>query len=409
LFRSLKPIAIAVFVLSMAVAAEAAPAGPQTRHELDESVLPLAVVGQPFSYQFETALRDPAPTFSVSGGQLPGGIALSEAGLLAGVPADFGTFKFTVGASNGAGQETTPELTLVATGPPLLSLSAAQGLTSTSADLSASINPRNIAANAWFEFWPAANPADVDYTAAQTVAAGADAVPISAQIKGLKPETDYMFRAMAVNDVTPKGVFTDPLGLTTPLPPPTAGETFNLEPVDGRTAIKCPTDADFKTLDEPEQVSLDCQIDTNHGTVGLTASKGSSGQTQTAQFWGGLFGISQEHGDDQDAVLSLAGALRCERKKSGKKRRRGGQPRARKGGGGRQLWGSGSGNYKTVGSHGAATVRGTIWLVSDRCNGDTLFKVSRGTVAVRDFTKQANVVLNAGEQYTAKGRIARLP
>jgi len=392
----------------MAVAAEASPAGPQTRHELKESVLPLAVVGQPFSYQFETALRNPA--FSVSSGQLPGGIALSESGLLAGVPDAYGTFSFTVAASNGTGQETTPELTLVATGPPLLSLSPAQGLTSTTADLSASINPRNIAANAWFEYWPAANPAAVDYTPAQTVAPGASAVQVTAQVKGLNPTTDYLFRATAVNDVTPKGVFTDPLGLTTPLPPPTAGETFNLEPVDGTTSVKCPQDGDFKKLDEPTQVSLDCQVDTIHGTVSLTASKGSSGQTQTAQFWGGLFGVSQEHGDDREAVLSLAGGLRCERRKSGKKKkRRGGQTRARKGGAGRQLWGSGSGNYKTVGSHGAATVRGTVWLVSDRCNGDTLFKVSRGTVAVRDFTKQATVVLNAGDQYVAKGGIARLP
>jgi hypothetical protein len=391
----------------MAVAAEASPAGPQTRHELKESVLPLAVVGQPFSYQFETALRQ--PTFSVSSGELPGGISLSDSGLLAGVPVADGTFSFTVAATNDTGQETTPELTLVATGPPLLSLSPAQGLTSTTADLSASVNPRRIAANAWFEYWPAANPADVDYTPAQTVAAGANPVQITAQIKGLNSATDYRFRATAVNDVTPKAVFTDPLGLTTPLPPPTAGETFNLDPVDGTTSVKCPQDGDFKTLKEPTQVSLDCQIDTKHGTVGLTASKGSSGQTQTAQFWGGLFGISQEHGDDKEAVLSLAGALRCERKKAGKKKRHGGQERARKGGAGRQLWGSGSGNYKTVGSHGAATVRGTIWLVSDRCNGDTLFKVSRGTVAVRDFTKQATVVLNAGEQYIAKGGIARLP
>jgi hypothetical protein len=122
-----------------------------------------------------------------------------------------------------------------------------------------------------------------------------------------------------------------------------------------------------------------------------------------------LFGIDQEHGDEKEAVLSLAGGLRCERKKSAKKKRRGGQVRARKGGAGRQLWGSGSGDYKTVGSHGSATVRGTVWLVADRCNGVTLFKVNRGTVVVRDFTEQAKVVLDAGEQYIAKGGIDRLP
>ena len=81
----------------------------------------------------------------------------------------------------------------------------------------------------------------------------------------------------------------------------------------------------------------------------------------------------------------------------------------RRGSGGRKLWGSGEGNYKTVGSHGSATVRGTIWLVADRCDGSTLFKVKRGTVVVRDFIKKSSVVLQAGQSYIAKVAIGRLP
>lgn len=401
--------AILVLVLSMAAAAQAASSGPQTRHELNEAVLPLAVVGQPFSYQFETELEDPPGTFSVADGQLPAGISLSSAGLLAGTPVGDGIAKFTVAASNGTGNETTGELTLITSGPPLLTLSPAQAITSTTADLSASLNPRNISANAWFEYWPAANPADVDYTAAQAVAPGPKAVQVTAKIAGLNPATAYRFRATAVNDVAPKGVFTDPIDLTTPLPPPTAGATFNLEPVDGTTSIKCSDDQDFSKLEKPEQVPLDCQVDTSHGTVALTASKGSSGETQTAQFWGGRFDINQKAGDNQAAILGLAGSRRCEKrkKKPGKHSRV--EKRARKGGGGRKLWGSGSGNYKTVGSHGAATVTGTIWLVSDRCDGSTQFKVKKGTVVVRDFVKKKSVILNAGDSYIAKVVGGRLP
>ena len=81
----------------------------------------------------------------------------------------------------------------------------------------------------------------------------------------------------------------------------------------------------------------------------------------------------------------------------------------RKGSDGRRLWGSGEGNYKTVGSHGSATVPGTIWLVPDRCDGSTLFKVKRGTVVVRDFIKERSVVLKAGQSYIAKVAIGRLP
>ena len=82
--------------------------------------------------------------------------------------------------------------------------------------------------------------------------------------------------------------------------------------------------------------------------------------------------------------MKLVGQLRCERRTS-----KGGRVQLRRGGGGggRKLWGSGKGNYKTVGSHGAATVQGTIWLVQDRCDGSTLVKVKHGTVWVEDFVK----------------------
>jgi hypothetical protein len=170
---------------------------------------------------------------------------------------------------------------------------------------------------------------------------------------------------------------------------------------------RCPGEADFSPLTSPKQVTLDCEVDTRHGTVSLTASKGSSGETQTAQFWGGRFDLDQKAGDNEAAVLGLAGSKRCEERISGKRHRV--EKRARAGGGGRKLWGSGAGNYKTVGSHGAATVRGTIWLVADRCDGSTRFKVNSGIVAVRDFVKRKTVILEAGQSYVAKVAGARLP
>src|SRR6185437_5907630 len=48
-------------------------------------------------------------------------------------------------------------------------------------------------------------------------------------------------------------------------------------------------------------------------------------------------------------------------------------------------WGGGDGNSRTEGHDGSATVRGTTWLVEDRCNGTTFFKTKRGIVSVRDF------------------------
>jgi uncharacterized repeat protein (TIGR01451 family) len=66
----------------------------------------------------------------------------------------------------------------------------------------------------------------------------------------------------------------------------------------------------------------------------------------------------------------------------------------------RQLWGSAKGNFKTTGRYAAATVRGTIWLVQDRCDG-TLTQVVDGVVSVEDLARKRTVTVNAGSSYLA--------
>ncbi|MGZ6645649.1 MAG: hypothetical protein ACXVFT_27915, partial [Solirubrobacteraceae bacterium] len=66
-----------------------------------------------------------------------------------------------------------------------------------------------------------------------------------------------------------------------------------------------------------------------------------------------------------------------------------------------QLWGSGKGKFRTSGKYSSATVRGTIWLVQDRCQG-TLTKVSRGTVQVANFQRNTTVSVTAGHSYLAR-------
>jgi hypothetical protein len=51
----------------------------------------------------------------------------------------------------------------------------------------------------------------------------------------------------------------------------------------------------------------------------------------------------------------------------------------------RRLWADGHGRFRTRGRYSAATVRGTRWLVEDRCEG-TITEVARGEVEVEDFT-----------------------
>jgi len=192
-------------------------------------------------------------------------------------------------------------------------------------------------------------------------------------------------------------------------PNPVAGETINLEPVEGTVELQCPGEDRFSKLTAFKQVPLGCLINTRHGVVDLTASKGKSG-LQGGHFWGGVFVTSQAAGDDQVVELKLAGRRMCERRASAPKRsaRKPVATLSRAGKGGRKLWGSGKGNFETSGSQGSATVRGTTWLVVDRCDSSTLIKVGEGTVVVRDFVKDKSVTLTTGEQYLAKAPIPRL-
>jgi hypothetical protein len=67
----------------------------------------------------------------------------------------------------------------------------------------------------------------------------------------------------------------------------------------------------------------------------------------------------------------------------------------------RLLWGSGKGQFRTRGRYAAATVRGTIWLTADRCDG-TFVRVKRGVIQVTDIPRTPPVTLRAPKSYLAK-------
>jgi len=389
---------------------------------IEDVELPPAQVGAHYGYLFESDQQS-VSSYAVKEGELPDGLGLDPSGLLSGVPTASGHFSFVVITYNHVtgGTEQHAEMDVVAA--PEAALGPAEAITQTTARLRGSVTPGNFAIDAWFEYWPT-GATDALSTTVEEIDGGVDPVEVTREIDGLAPATEYSFRLAVSSELSPDPVYSETRTLrtaepvkppaqavlaetvSTGLPPPQAGKTFNIEPAGGSVSTKCKGDGDFRKLDRPKQVTLDCEIDAEDGTVSVTASKGSSGETQTALFWGGLFDIDQEAGDNREAQMTLAGQRRCEKRGDGMGNKR---QLANKGSGGRRLWGSGEGNYKTVGSHGSATVRGTIWLVADRCDGSTLFKVKRGTVVVRDFIKKSSVVLQAGQSYIAKVAIGRLP
>jgi hypothetical protein len=67
----------------------------------------------------------------------------------------------------------------------------------------------------------------------------------------------------------------------------------------------------------------------------------------------------------------------------------------------RQLWGKAKGQFRTKGRFASASIRGTIWLTRDRCDG-TLVQVKQGVVKVADFAKRKTVTVRSGKSYLAK-------
>jgi parallel beta helix pectate lyase-like protein len=175
------------------------------------------------------------------------------------------------------------------------------------------------------------------------------------------------------------------------LPDPVFHKNVNALPKSGTVKIKLPGTDKFVTLTEGVQIPLGTTVDTRKGRVTIVAAAGTG---QTADFYQGLFKVSQTKGAKPITVLTLVEKLTgCKTKKkasaAAKKKRK------------RRLWGNGSGRFRTKGKHSAATVVGTIWLVEDRCRS-TLTRVRRGRVKVRDYGKKKTVTVRKGKKYIAR-------
>jgi hypothetical protein len=64
------------------------------------------------------------------------------------------------------------------------------------------------------------------------------------------------------------------------------------------------------------------------------------------------------------------------------------------------LHGSAHGKFRTKGRYAAATVRGTIWTIADRCDG-TLTHAIKDSVLVSDFVRHKTIILRPRHTYLA--------
>lgn len=295
---------------------------------------------------------------------------------------------------------------------------AAPGVTSSS--LSGSVDPNGEATSYRFQYGK--TTAYGSQTALGSVHAGTSAVPVSAAAGGLQPSTTYHYRVIAFNAGGPAAgvdrTFTTRaapsadeggvLGDTAQSPAPVARKTVVIAEVSGSVLLKVPGSKKFVPIGLARSIPVGSQIDARKGRVRLTSAADANGKTQSALFYDGIFKVGY-------ATEALA---------SGKKRRKkamrvlitqaalvgkvGPCPRAKKAGASakrrkRRLWGNGKGRFRTRGRRSSALVRGTTWLVEDRCDG-TLTRVTKGSVTVRDFARRKNVIVKKGRKYLARAK-----
>lgn len=188
------------------------------------------------------------------------------------------------------------------------------------------------------------------------------------------------------------------------LPAPVTGKTVNVSVRKGRIYVRIPPSKKYVRLKGAMQIPVGATVDAKKGRVNLVSTTGTGEEKQLAWFYDGIFKVGQTRGAKPVTELKLAEPLaKCPKPKRGrkasaaaqKKTKKAKKPKTRK------LWGEGKGSFRTSGRHSSATVRGTKWVVTDRCDG-TLTRVKQGSVLVRDFKRKRNVVVRAGKQYLAR-------
>jgi hypothetical protein len=200
-----------------------------------------------------------------------------------------------------------------------------------------------------------------------------------------------------------------------PPAPPVPGKSVVASVVSGTVLVKYPPGSapagaspgnGFVPFNGAANLPVGSQLDTRKGRVKLTSAADSGGKkTQASDFYDGVFQVRQaapKKSKKPQALFTdivLKGQLSrssCARARAAAVDKKKG-PKSVLG----KLWGNGKGKFRTTGKYSSATVRGTIWLTQDECDG-TLTKVKRGVVQVRDFKRKKTLTVKTGHSYLAR-------
>ena len=329
--------------------------------------------------------------------------------------------------------------------PPALGATEVTGTTDTTATITTRVRPN--AQPTTFKVQLGTTTAYGKQTANIGIGSGGTVVAATVTLLGLTPQTTYHARLVASNDAgtsngpdftftttaTPPPVDTNPgtkppdaapepakpadvapspetapvtapvapeapLAITATTPPPEMGKSVALTEVKGTILIK-DAKGKFVPLDGAATLPTGTVVDATNGTIELESAVDANGATQKGQFWGGQFQITQPADGRGMTQLTLAGgSFKSCNKQSARKASAAASKRPPK----RSLWGSdNNGRFQTRGRGSVATVRGTRWETTDRCDG-TMTHVLEGAVEVRDLVKNKTVLVTALHAYLAR-------
>ncbi len=326
--------------------------------------------------------------------------------------------------------------------PMLLGVAPPSVTTTTSAVFTATVNPNGLPTTVHFEYggsFGGVTVAAITYgssTPNQSVPADFANHTVTATVTGLLPNVTYHVRAVASNSAG-NALGADQILQTPadpPPPPPVLGKTANVAPVSGIVYIELPPGATlasfspsvfsfsalpiqafaaltkgrgFIPLTEARQIPFGSILDTSKGVAKITTATTASprGKVQFGDFGAGLFKLLQarkQKGLTELNVIDNHPARQlCATLGKGKKASIASSHPSQKVLG--RLTANSHGHFTGRGQYSAATVRGTTWAVTNRCDG-TLTRVVRGVLTVRDFRLRKTVTLFTGQSYLARAR-----
>jgi hypothetical protein len=167
-----------------------------------------------------------------------------------------------------------------------------------------------------------------------------------------------------------------------------AGKSFSGSKQGGKVRIRKPGAKRSRPLGDSEAVPVGSVVDARAGKVELGA-EGALDAPQTVEAWGAVFAVAQKKAGDRMVTLKLKPTRGCGHGAKSSKRKP------------NRLWAHAHGRFRTRGHGSSATVRGTIWSVTDYC-GRTVTTVREGLVAVHDFGRHKTVLVPAGGRYVAR-------